>query len=266
MIDLREVQVRMGSRDILTDVTAAIPSGRVVGVVGPNGSGKSTLLRALIRAVPLASGSVHLAGTDLASMRRREIARRVCIVGQAHADGSLTVAEEVALGRLAAKGLGSATSDDHLVADAVGRLGLSELAHARLDSLSGGERQRVAFARALVQHAECALLDEPTNHLDLRYRLELADLIRDIAPTVVVVLHDLEFAARVCDEILLIEAGRVAAAGAPRDVLSPDTIRSVYDVDAEVTPGRTGLKFDFSLPVPSTPASPPRPPSQEHGA
>jgi iron complex transport system ATP-binding protein len=236
MIEASAVTVRAGTRTLLDGVSLTAATGTVTGIVGPNGSGKTTLLRALVRAVRMAGGRIVVDGHDLSTRRRRWIARRVA---------------EVSLGGLAERGVlrvgGSALDEE--VAAAIDTVGLTPRAFDRLATLSGGELQRVALARALAQRAPHVLLDEPTNHLDLRHRLEVVALLRTIAPTVVVVLHDLDLAAQACDHLVLLHHGRVAAAGPPREVLHPELIDRVYDVNTTRHDDPAGrIRFDFSLP------------------
>ncbi|ARJ04122.1 ABC transporter ATP-binding protein [Cnuibacter physcomitrellae] len=254
MITARALRVRAGDRTLLggesssssAGVDLDVPTGAVVGIVGPNGSGKSTLLRTLIRAVPLASGEVRVDGEDVSRLRRRDIARRVAFVGQ-HSDATdptVTVADEVALGLVQRGPLGRDAAD-RAVADALIAMGVGEHARSPLVTLSGGERQRVALARAAAQRAPHALLDEPTNHLDIRHRLDTLAMLRRIAPTVVVVLHDLELAARFCDHIVLLDAGAVVASGPPDSVLTPAVLDPVYGV--RTTVHREGDTFLFGF-------------------
>ena len=255
MIEAHGVTVRAGNRVLLDGVSFQAPTGAVTGIVGPNGSGKTTLLRALVRATPLSAGRIVLDGHDLRIQNRRWIARRVAEVGQrSEPDASLRIVDEVSLGGIAENGVlrSGGAAFDHRVAYALDAVDLSHRAFDRLSTLSGGELQRVALARALAQGASHVLLDEPTNPLDIRHRLEIISLLRRIAPTVVVVLHDLELAAQVCDHVVVLQQGRVVGAGRPADVFQPRLLDAVYDVTTRVTATPDGLtRLFFSLP--STP-------------
>lgn len=252
MIEAAAVTVRSGGRTLLDAVSFTAPTGSVTGIVGPNGGGKTTLLRAIVRAVPIERGRITVDGQDVGTRRRRWIARRIAEVGQrVDPDPGLRVVDEVSLGGLAEHGVlrVGGTTHDQEVAAAIDAVGLTHRAFDRLATLSGGELQRVALARALAQRAPHVLLDEPTNHLDLRHRLEVVALLRTIAPTVVVVLHDLDLAAQACDHLVLLHHGRVAGAGPPRDVLHPDLIDRVYDVSTHRHEDAAGrVRFEFSLP------------------
>ncbi|HIW91836.1 MAG TPA: ABC transporter ATP-binding protein [Candidatus Corynebacterium avicola] len=247
MITAENVQVSFGGHSAVDGVSLTIPDEGTVGLVGPNGSGKTTLLRALYGAVPLTGGSVLLDGRDLADVRRREVARTVAVVAQerdASAAGMpMTVAELAMLGRLPHRGrFGTGGSMDQLIVEgSLDAVGMTELATRDLSVLSGGERQRALIARALVQQARHVLLDEPTNHLDVRYQHEILELVSGL-PGSAVVLHDLNLAARYCDELVVLDHGRVVAHGTPDEVLTPGILEPVYgravtrvDVDGEIT-------------------------------
>ena len=266
MIRARDLVVTAGGRPILgrpglgRGVDLDVPTGLVTGIIGPNGSGKSTLLRALIRAEPLTQGRISIDGEPLDALRRRDIARRVAYVGQ-HAevvDRSTTAADEVALG-LALTPVRGAGAIDRATVEALALMDVADHAASTLASLSGGELQRVALARAYAQRADHVLLDEPTNHLDIRHRLQLLALVRRIAPTVVVVLHDLDLAARVCERLVLLDGGRVVASGPAADVLTPAVLDGVYGVRTHVHRTQERMLLGFSLPDPtSDPPTEPR--------
>ncbi len=233
MIRADDVTVAYDGSLVLAGVGLAARPGEVVGVIGPNGSGKTTLLRALYRALVPRTGTVAIDGVAIGRLSAREIARRVAVVSQQDApEHPLTVAELVLVGRLPHQRdlWPSSAADDRIAAAALVRVGARHLAERPFQTLSGGERQRVLIARALAQQADHLLLDEPTNHLDVRYQHEILGLVRELGVTTVVVLHDLNLAARYCDHLVLLDDGSVAAAGAPRDVLTRALLEAVYEV------------------------------------
>ena len=224
-------------RTIVDGVTLDVAPGSTLGLVGPNGSGKSSLLRLVCRLRRIASGVITLGGADLATLPRLAIARRVALVEQqAGTDAPLTVQQVVALGRTPHLGaLAPWTSvDTAAVAAALDHVGLSDRRDQSWHTLSGGERQRTQIARALAQDPRELLLDEPTNHLDIQHQLEILGLVRRLPATVVVALHDLNLAAMFCDRLVVLQGGRVVAAGPPEAVLSEELIWSVFAVRARV--------------------------------
>jgi iron complex transport system ATP-binding protein len=249
-----------GRAQVLADVELELRPGRLLVVAGPNGAGKTTLLRVLAGTLRPDAGEVLLAGVALADLSRREIARRLAVVPQeGHVPFPFRVREMVALGRAPFLGpLGrEAPADVALTEQALAELELQALAERAYPSLSGGEKQRVLLARALAQGVATWLLDEPTAHMDLGHRLHCWEWLRDwlkAAPerACLLVTHDLVLAARFADELVLLERGRVAARGAPAEVLTSARIASVYGVEARVSrdeDGRLTLSPLRSLPA-----------------
>ncbi|NED94336.1 ATP-binding cassette domain-containing protein [Phytoactinopolyspora alkaliphila] len=230
---------------IIDGVDVAVRPGTLTGLLGPNGSGKSTLLRAVAGTTRPDRGTVALGGEDLRSMRRRERARRVAVVEQeVSTDVPLRVLDVVLLGRTPYP---ASDSDDDIALGALQTVGVPGLAERDWHTLSGGERQRVHLARALAQQPELLLLDEPTNHLDIHAQLDLMSNVLELGLTSLAALHDLNLAAAHCHQVVVLDHGRVAATGAPEDVLVPTLIRDVFRVDCDVHPhprtGRPVLTF-----------------------
>lgn len=234
-LEVNNVAVQIDSRRIVEEISLQVASGEIVGLIGPNGSGKSTLLRSVYRLLKPAAGYVQLGGDDVWTLSARESARRTGIVVQeTPSDFDFTVLEVVEMGRTPHKGMLEADNarDAQLVADALARVRMSAFVDRSFNTLSGGEKQRVLVARALAQEPKLLVLDEPTNHLDIRYQLEILNLVRGLGITTLVTLHDLNLAAAYCHRLYLLANGRIATAGAPTAVLTPDWVRSVYGVDA----------------------------------
>jgi iron complex transport system ATP-binding protein len=228
-------------RVALRDATITVAAGEVVGLIGPNGSGKTTAVRVASRALRPSRGAVRLDGLDPYRLGSREAARLVAVVPQdVPITFEFTALEVVLMGRspyLTPLGTG-ADQDYRRVGVAMERAGVEDLAHRPLGELSGGEKQRVILAQALAQDAGILVLDEPTTHLDLRHVVAILDAVRDLArrgAAVLAVFHDLNLAASWCDRLLALHQGRVAAAGRPDDVLTPSFLRSVYEVEADVS-------------------------------
>jgi iron complex transport system ATP-binding protein len=218
----------------LDSVTMIVPRGAFYAVLGPNGSGKSTLLRALLGMVPHAAGQAHVSGRLVSDWDRRALAREAGVVTQSESiTFPITVRELVAMGRYPYLGaLQSETpADRDAISDAMRRCDIENLAQRFLSTLSGGEIQRTRVARALAQEPNVLVLDEPTASLDVRHEMEILELLRasaDRGMTIFLITHHLDLAARFADRLLLLDRGRVAAEGEPREVLQEETLQRVY--------------------------------------
>ncbi len=257
---LSGVTVAVGSVEICSEVSLAVDPGQVVGIVGPNGSGKTTLLRAAYRMLRPRLGHVVVGEDDLWELRPLEAARRIAVVVQEpRTDFEFTVREVVAMGRSPYQPAfaGESAEDRRRVDDALAQVGIAALAIRSFGTLSGGEKQRALVARALVQEARVLILDEPTNHLDIRYQLEVLDLVRSVGVTTLISIHDVNLAAEYCDHIVVLQGGRVRAAGATEAVLVPEVLEPVFGVRAERVPraGGRDLYWFRSLARPPVAAS-----------
>jgi len=237
---LSRVSAGYPGRPVLHAVNLSLRAGECVALVGPNGSGKSTVLKLLTNRLRPTNGEATLAGEPLARLGRFELARAVALVAQEpRTPAGFVVEDVVAMGRTPHQGLfGSRTrADAEVVNRALRDTNTLALAGRGVQTLSGGERQRVVLARALAQQARFLLLDEPTNHLDLRYQLELLAFARREAGRgtgVLLVLHDLNLAARVADRLVLLAGGGILADGPPQQVLDADLLRTAYGADVTV--------------------------------
>ena len=240
---------REGSQPPALDgVSLELAHGSCVAVIGPNGAGKSTLVGVMSGQLSPTTGAVSVDGAPLAALGHFAIARRIAVVEQNPVlPAGFLVSDLVAMGRTPHQGLfGAVTAvDEAAVAAALHETGTAGLAARQVDTLSGGESQRVVLARALTQGADHLLLDEPTNHLDLRYQLEVLAFARRAAAAgtaVLLVLHDLNLAARVSDRVVMLAQGKVVADGAAAEVLTAATIAEVYGAAVEVI-------YDAGVPV-----------------
>lgn len=225
----------------IDNVSLAIAHGSIVGLLGPNGSGKTTLLRLLAGMLTPARGSVLLYDETVGSRSRRALARQIAVVPQdTQATFDFTALDMVLMGRYPHLGpFALEGADDlRLAREAMAATGTADLAARAFSSLSGGERQRVVIASALAQASEALLLDEPTASLDLGYQLEIAQLLarinRERGTTIVVSTHDLNLAASICGEIVMLQRGRVVAQGSTADTLNAANLRALYGVHADV--------------------------------
>ena len=238
-LSVQHLSFSYGPRRILEDVTFEVAPGAFCALLGPNGSGKSTLVKAIAGVHRAKSGTVTVEGRETSSLGRRELARVVGYVPQAgDAPFDLTVREAVMLGRTPHFGIAPRAEDRAKVEDAIARMGLGDLAERSMSELSGGQAQRALIARALAQDTRVLLLDEPTSALDLRYQIETLQLVRQITReegiSALIAIHDLNHAARYCDQIVVLHGGRLVADGSPAEALRAPVLRSVFEVDVEV--------------------------------
>jgi iron complex transport system ATP-binding protein len=251
------VTVGYGADPVVRDLDLAVPDGRVTTIVGPNGCGKSTLLRTMARLLTPASGRVLLDGRPVHDLPTRDVARRLALLPQGPvAPDGLLVRDLVGRGRHPhQRWFRQWSPDDEQVVESA--LELTDTAHLRdrpLDQLSGGQRQRAWIAMTLAQDTDLMLLDEPTTYLDLAHQVEVLDLVtrlnRERGRTVVMVLHDLNLAARYSDHVVVMRAGVIVAEGAPSAVFTGELLAAAFGLDADVlSDPRTGLPI--VVPAPS---------------
>ncbi|GHD23332.1 ATP-binding cassette domain-containing protein [Tianweitania populi] len=237
LFTLAGVSFRVPGRTIIEGLDLRLEVGHIHGLIGPNGSGKSTLVKMLARQEVPADGSIHFRGEDLRQEGDRAFARRLAYLPQfmPSTDG-MNVEEFVSLGRFPWHGtFGRFTVEDRAkVEEAMEQTGVTAFRLRLVDTLSGGERQRVWLALLLAQDTECLVLDEPTSALDISHQTEMLDLVRTLAKkrglSVVVVLHDINMAARICDRLVAMGAGRVVADGTPAEIMRPDVLQQIYGI------------------------------------
>lgn len=237
----RALSLGYGATPIVDGLTTDLVAGAVTAIVGPNACGKSTLLRGLARLLKPAAGQVILDGNDIASLRTKDVARRLGLLPQSSiAPEGITVADLVTRGRFPHQTmLRQFTRDDQrAVADAMAATGVTAIAGRPVDELSGGQRQRVWVAMVLAQQTPLILLDEPTTFLDIAHQIELlelfADLNQDQGRTIIAVLHDLNHACRFADEIIAMKAGAIVAHGDPAEVITADLVEEVYGLRCQI--------------------------------
>ncbi|ASL47162.1 Iron(3+)-hydroxamate import ATP-binding protein FhuC [Burkholderia sp. AD24] len=241
LFELDKVRFDIGGTRLLDDIDLSISHERVTGLIGHNGSGKTTLMRLLARHHAQGAGEIRFDGKPLGSWKPRDFARRVAHLPQytPSTDG-LLVRELVALGRYPWHGsLGVFGNDDREhVAEAMRMTDVTHYADRLVDSLSGGERQRVWLAMLIAQDSRCLLLDEPTSALDIAHQVEVLDLVRTLCKqrsiAAVVVLHDINMAARFCDQIVALRHGRILMQGTPADIMTGPNLEAIYGVPMHV--------------------------------
>ena len=247
-LEAQKLDAGYDGRLVIESLDLVLEQGEIVALVGPNGSGKSTILRALARVLRPKGGTVLLDRRAISSLSTREVARELALLPQGPTlANDLSVEELVWMGRSPHQGiLGLPTAADREAVEwAIEETGVGPMRRRGVSSLSGGERQRAWIAMALAQKPQILLLDEPTTFLDLSHQLEVLELIsylnREHGITVVMVLHDLNQAARYARRVIVLRDGRVHCEGAPREVLTADTLRTVFGVAGEVMAGPQGV-------------------------
>lgn len=240
-LHVKDVSVGYGERTVLDTLNVDIKRGAVTSIVGPNGCGKSTLLRTMSRLLNPTKGEIVLDGKSIHDIPTRKLATQLGLLPQSPiAPDGIVVADLVGRGRTPHQGiLGRWSQQDYdIVAEALETTGISDLAERSIDELSGGQRQRVWIAMALAQRTDTLLLDEPTTYLDVKHQLDVLDLLtelnRDRGTTIVMVLHDLNLAARYSDELVAVSGGKVFAHGHPREVITKENVKSVFGIDSVI--------------------------------
>ena len=238
-LSVTDLSFSYGSRTILDRLSFEVAPGTFCALLGPNGSGKSTMVKAIAGVHRARRGDITVEGRRIAGLGRRELARIVAYVPQVwDAPFDLTVREAVMLGRTPHFGIAPSAADRAKVEDSIVRMELSDIAEQSMSELSGGQAQRAMIARALAQEPRVLLLDEPTSALDLRYQIETLQLVRRITReegiSALIAIHDLNHAARYCDQVIVLHGGHLVADGTPAQALQAPILRTVYEVDVEV--------------------------------
>ncbi|ETD34222.1 ABC transporter ATP-binding protein [Williamsia sp. D3] len=248
-LTIENLTLGYGNRNVIEKLDLTIPPGQVTAIVGANACGKSTLLRSMSRLLAPRTGRVVLDGKEVHRTPAKQLARTLGLLPQSPiAPEGITVADLVGRGRHPHQGMFARWSkeDDTAVAEALDATETSALADRPVDELSGGQRQRVWIAMALAQHTDLLLLDEPTTFLDVSHQIEVLDLLTDLnqqrGTTIVMVLHDLNMAARYSDHLIALADGTLHAAGKPAEVLTEDTVRAVFGLESQVITDPTSGK------------------------
>ncbi|GAB2710779.1 iron complex transport system ATP-binding protein [Microbacterium marinum] len=245
MISLTAVEKRYSTDVAIGPVTLDLPAGGVTALIGPNGAGKSTLLTMIGRLLPTDGGTISVGGHDVAHTKSRELAKVVAILRQEnHFVTRLTVRQLVGFGRYP-HSQGRLTAADEAVIDrSIDFLGLEGLEGRYLDELSGGQRQRAYVAMVLAQDTDYVLLDEPLNNLDIQHAVQMMRHLHraasELGRTIVVVLHDINFAGHYADRICAMKDGRVVALGGPEEIMRPDVLSDIFDTPVDVVDGPRG--------------------------
>ena len=252
-LQVNRVSLKLGGKSILQDVSLDLSRGQILGVLGPNGAGKTTLLK-LMSGQHQSPGKVLWQQRDISQLSVRALAREIAVLNQINDTVfNLTLLHVVRMGLLPHKSLLSLQTeeDEQRIVKAITLLGLQDKLHQEFSTLSGGEQQRALIARALVQQAPLLVLDEPVNHLDVYYQHQILQLLTELSAelgiTVVMSLHDLNLAARYCDQLCLLNQGKMLAYGSPEEVFTSEQLANVFKMPCHVQEDVTTqcLRVDF---------------------
>ena len=240
-MQVKQLTKRYGDKAVVDGVDLAIPQGKVTSFIGPNGAGKSTVMGIVSRLIPRDEGEVVFQGKDLKHWKSKDLSRRLAILTQSNnIQMKLTVRELVSLGRFPYSGSRLTADDVRIVDEAIAYMELEEFQDRFIDELSGGQRQRAYIAMVIAQDTEYVLLDEPTNNLDIYHATKMMRTVRrlcdELGKTVVLVLHEINYAAFYSDYICAFVDGRVAAFGTVDEVITKENLSAIYKVDFEIMP------------------------------
>lgn len=238
-LKIKDVEFRYSSEPVLKDVNIEVGAAEILGVVGPNGAGKTTLLRCIDRILTPQKGCILLDERDIKKMSRMELAKEIGYIPQGVSQVfPATVFDAVLMGRRPHLGWRATEKDTDKVLETLHLLHIEDLAMREINELSGGQLQKVFIARALAQDPDVLLLDEPTSNLDIKHQLEVMSIIKTIVKekgiSAIMAIHDLNLAARYADRIIMMNSGKIFSAGDPASVLTRESIKRVYGVEANV--------------------------------
>ncbi len=239
MVDVRHVTKRFGSKEVIRDVSVRIRKGKITSFIGPNGAGKSTLLSMISRLILKDEGEIYIDGTEISKRKSRELAKKIAILKQTnHIQLRLTVRELVSFGRFPYSE-GRLTQEDwEKVDQAIRYMDLEEIQHEYLQNLSGGQRQRAFIAMVIAQDTDYILLDEPLNNLDMKHSVQIMKTLRRLVDeqgkTIILVIHDINFASIYSDYIVALKNGVIVKEGPADEMIDRDILREVYDMDISI--------------------------------
>lgn len=239
MIEIKNVSKRYGEKMVVSEVHLPITEKKLTAFIGPNGAGKSTLLSMISRLIPKDTGAIYLDHNEVKTWKQGELAKKLSILKQTNGiDLKITVRELVSFGRFPYSKGNLTKEDEGKIDEAMANFGLVDLADVFIDTLSGGQLQRVYIAMVLAQDTDYILLDEPLNNLDMNYAVQmmqtLRQLVEKLGKTVVIVLHDINFAASYADEIVAMKGGRLFAHGPTEQIIQTDVLNDLYDMNIRI--------------------------------
>lgn len=255
MIEVQNITKRYGEKIVVNDVSVKIAKGKVTSFIGPNGAGKSTLLSIISRLLESNSGEVFIDGQNIRRCKSNDLAKKISILKQTnHLNVRLTVRDLICFGRFPYSQGRLSTECERKVQEAIQYMGLEEIEHFYLDQLSGGQRQRAFIAMVIAQDTDYILLDEPLNNLDMKHSVQIMKMVRklvdDLGKTVVLVLHDINFASVYSDVIVALKDGAIVKEGTVDEIIQSPVLEQVYDLPIPVTTiegKRISVYFDAAI-------------------
>ncbi|WP_312109107.1 iron ABC transporter ATP-binding protein [Brevibacillus reuszeri] len=239
MVEVRNVSKQYGSKYVVENVSVKITKGKITSFIGPNGAGKSTLLSMISRLLTKDQGEIFLEGQEISQCKSNELAKKISILKQSnHITVRLTIRELVSFGRFPYSQGNLSKEDWQYVDEAIRYLELEDIQHKYLDQLSGGQRQRAYIAMVVAQNTEYVLLDEPLNNLDMKHSVQIMKVLRrlvdEMGKTVVIVIHDINFASCYSDFIVALKDGKVVKEGPTEEIINSSILKDVYDMDIQI--------------------------------
>ena len=238
-MQIKDVTKKYNGKPVVDAVNLEIPKGKVISFIGPNGAGKSTVMGIISRLIAMDSGLVSFDGTELEKWKSKELSKRLAILTQSNnIQMKLTVRELVAFGRFPYSGNRTTKEDEEIIEQAIAYMELEEFRDRFIDELSGGQRQRALIAMVIAQDTDYILLDEPTNNLDIYHATNMMKIVRrlcdELGKTIILVLHEINYAAFYSDYICAFVDGKVAKFGTVKEVMTKETLSKIYKVDFEI--------------------------------
>ena len=239
ILEIENLTYKIDDSLISDGINIKFEENTFTGIIGPNGSGKSTLLKQIYRVLKPTKGKIFFDGIDIEDISSKKMARQMAVLPQENqSDFDYTVREIILMGRFPYHsffmGDHDFDVDINLMKKSLDIVGLREQENQYFKTLSGGEKQRVLLARALVQEAELLILDEVTNHLDIGYQYKVLEILKDLNMTIISAIHDLNLAMKFCDQVVIIDKGRIIVTGNPKDIITRENLKEIFKIDAQI--------------------------------
>src|SRR5690625_1957679 len=240
MVEVKGITKRYGTSTVVDDVTVNIPKGKITSFIGPNGAGKSTLLSIVSRLITKDEGEIYIEDNEISAIKNNKLAKKIAILRQSnHLNVRLTVEELVSFGRFPYSQGRLTKEDKRIVNEAMNYMELAEMRHKFLDELSGGQRQRAFISMVIAQDTEYILLDEPLNNLDMKHSVQIMKVLRNIVTelgkTVIIVIHDINFASFYSDYVVALKNGQIVRQGPVDEIIEQSSLKEIYDMDIPIT-------------------------------